>query len=158
MIKPHATLAPIATRPLFTIQMDVNAVHAFGTDTSPRQVGMVGGGRFEGERLNGDVLPGGTDWQIILPDGTIQLDCRLMLRTDDGVQIAMRYGGMRAGSPEVLARLREGKDVDPTEYYFRINPLFETGAPGYEWLNRLVAVGTGQRLPGGPVYDVYEVL
>ncbi|MGD0453364.1 MAG: DUF3237 family protein, partial [Solirubrobacteraceae bacterium] len=31
-------------------------------------------------------------------------------------------------------------------------------AEQYSWLNRIVAVGTGHRIPEGPIYDVYEVL
>jgi len=70
----------------------------------------------------------------------------------------MTYAGVRAGSPEVLARLAKGAPVDPTEYYFRINPLFDTGDAKYAWLNRVVALGAGHRLPDGPVYSVFEVL
>jgi hypothetical protein len=81
-----------------------------------------------------------------------------MLETEDGALIGMRYEGLRAGPPEVLARLGRGEPVDPAEYYFRITPTFETGHPTYAWINRLVAVGQGHRPPGGPVYTVFEVL
>ena len=57
-----------------------------------------------------------------------------------------------------MARLSKGEAVDPAEYYFRISPLFETAAPQYAWLNNLLAVGTGHRLPDGPVYSLFEVL
>jgi hypothetical protein len=48
--------------------------------------------------------------------------------------------------------------VDPTSYYFRINPLFETAAAQYDWINRVVGVGIGHRTADGPVYSVFEVL
>jgi hypothetical protein len=48
--------------------------------------------------------------------------------------------------------------VDPTSYYFRINPLFETANANYEWLNHVVAVGSGHRQTDGPIYSVFEVL
>ena len=51
-----------------------------------------------------------------------------------------------------------GESVDPAEYYFRISGVFETAAPQYAWLNRILAVGTGHRPPTGPVYSVFEVL
>ena len=35
---------------------------------------------------------------------------------------------------------------------------FETASPQYQWLNRIIAVGTGRRTPEGPVYEVFEVL
>jgi hypothetical protein len=64
---------------------------------------------------------------------------------------------VRAASPEVLARMTAGETVDPGEYHFRINPTFFTSDPRYEWLNRVVAFGLGQRLPVGPVYNVFEL-
>jgi hypothetical protein len=57
----------------------------------------------------------------------------------------------------VLARLARGEAVDPGEYYFRTAIRFETGDAAFGWLNRVLAVGVGQRPPGGPVYDVYAV-
>lgn len=151
-------LASIVTRPLFAMRLEVGAVHRIGLDDAPRQVGVITGGRFEGERMRGEVLAGGADWQTILGDGTVLLDCRILLRTHDGARIEMSYRGVRAGPPEVLARLGRGEDVDPAEYYFRINPLFQTAAPAYAWLNRLVAVGGGRRRADGPAYSVFEVL
>jgi len=32
-----------------------------------RRIIPITGGRFEGERLSGDVLPGGADWQLVRP-------------------------------------------------------------------------------------------
>jgi hypothetical protein len=57
-----------------------------------------------------------------------------------------------------MARLAAGETVDPATYYFRIAPVFETAANKYEWLNKVVAVGTGRRDPMGPTYVVEEVL
>jgi Protein of unknown function (DUF3237) len=39
-----------------------------------------------------------------------------------------------------------------------MNPIFETSSRKYDWMNRIIAVGTGVRLPGGPVYSIFEVL
>jgi len=69
----------------------------------------------------------------------------------------MHYSGIRTGTPEVLARLNGGQPVDPSEYYFRISARFETGAPELAWMNKVVAVGVGQRPPSGPTYDVYAI-
>jgi hypothetical protein len=35
---------------------------------------------------------------------------------------------------------------------------FETGAAEFAWLNRVIAVGIGQRPPSGPIYDIYAVV
>jgi hypothetical protein len=37
-------------------------------------------------------------------------------------------------------------------------PQFETSSDKYGWINRLVAVATGQREASGPTYTIYEVL
>jgi hypothetical protein len=57
-----------------------------------------------------------------------------------------------------MARLGRGETVDPADYYFRIVANFATSAPRYEWLNRIAAVGTGHRLPAGPIYNLFEIL
>jgi hypothetical protein len=57
-----------------------------------------------------------------------------------------------------MEQLDKGEDVDPASYYFRTNPLFETSATQYDWMNRIIAVGTGDRLPDGPIYSIFEVL
>ena len=83
---------------------------------------------------------------------------RATLQTDDRHLIYMTYRGVRHGPPAAIERLNRGEPVDPSEYYFRTAPFFETGSPTYGWLNRIVAVATGERLPTGPVYTVYQVL
>jgi hypothetical protein len=130
-------------------------------DMSPRgmrRIIPVTGGTFEGSRLRGAVLPGGADCMFMRPDGVAQVDVRITLKTDDGALIYMKYGGYRHGPAEVMDMLARGEDVDPSQYYFRITPVFETGSPTYDWLNRIVAVGSGHRQKTGPVYEVYEIL
>lgn len=149
------TLKTLTTRPLFVMRLDVKPLQV----VSPaRRIGVVPGGRFAGERLRGEVLDSGVDWQTIDGDGIVGLDVRLVLKTDDGVLIAMTYQGRRHGPAEVLARLAKGEAVDPSEYYFRIHGGFEAPAGAYGWLNGVVAVGTGHRPPEGPVYSLFEVL
>ncbi|MEQ1493418.1 MAG: DUF3237 family protein [Terricaulis sp.] len=40
----------------------------------------------------------------------------------------------------------------------RTTPYFETAAPACAWLNGIVTVAKGGRMPGGVKYDVFEVL
>jgi hypothetical protein len=80
-----------------------------------------------------------------------------VLETDDGAMIGMTYKGIRRGPPEVLKRVDRGEIVDPAEYYFRTNPIFET-ASSYDWLNGILAVGMGNRTAEGVVYSVFEIL
>jgi hypothetical protein len=152
-------MASIQTAPLFKITLQVGEPQPLGDGPAGnRRVVPVTGGTFEGARLRGTVLPGGSDWIIARPDGATQLDVRLVLKTADGALLGMTYRGLRHGPEAVIARLNRGEPVDPAEYYFRTAVVFETGAAEYAWLTRLIAVATGHRPPSGPTYDVFEVL
>jgi len=147
------------TAHLMTLRLTVTGMQPIGaTPNGNRRVGLVAGGRFEGPKLKGTVLPGGADWIIGRPDGSTTLDVRIVLETDDGAAIGMTYRGMRHGPAAVMERVNKGEFVDPAEYYFRTAVAFETAAPKYDWLNRIIAVGTGSRPPEGPVYEIFEVL
>ena len=150
----------IKTQHLFTMPVDVELpLQMVGaTPIGESRIAKVTGGTFTGPEMNGKILPGGGDWLLLRSDGSLQLDVRVTLETDDGALIFMTYRGFRHGPAEVMARLNKGEDVDPSEYYFRVAPFFETGAEKYDWLNRIVAVGTGHRLASGPVYEVYQIL
>lgn len=151
------SLTRLEVRPLFEMRLDVSSLQKVGGNAGT-QAAVIAGGSFEGDRLSGRIMDGGSDWLTLRPDGSLLLDTRLVLETVDGARIAMTYRGIRAGSHDVLARLANGDTVDPAEYYFRINPLFDTADPNYDWLNRVVAVGAGHRLPAGPIFGVFEIL
>jgi len=105
------------------------------------------------------VLPGGSaDWLLLRPDGVLELDLRATLQTDDGALISMKSFGLRHGPPAVIAALGRGETVDPSTYYFRTTPRFETAHPAYTFLNRLIAVAIGDRRAEGPIYTIHEVL
>ena len=148
-------MADIRTAHLFTITLKVGEIQPVGkTPFGDRRVAIVEGGSFEGARLKGTVLKGGTDWLLGRADGALQLDVRLTLKTHDDHIIAVTYRGYRHGPASVLERLNRGEKVDPAEYYFRIAPFFETGSEKYGWLNRVLAVGTGDRKADGPIYGL----
>ena len=152
-------LKTVRTRPLFVMRLDVRKLQIVGaTPGAYRRVGVVFGGSFEGERLSGEVLDGGSDWQRVRNDGATTLNVRLVLQTKDDALISMAYQGVRHGPPDVVERIDQGEVVDPTSYYFRTAPFFETAAAQYDWLNRVVAVGVGHRQADGPIYSVFEVL
>jgi hypothetical protein len=122
-----------------------------------RIIAPITSGTFEGPRLRGKVLGGG-DWTISRSDAVLELDLRITLETDDGALIGMTSFGLRHGPAEVLAALARGESVDPSKYYFRTAPRFETSAPKYAFLNHLIAVASGNRLPTGPIYTINEIL
>jgi hypothetical protein len=152
-------LKTLRTQPLFVMRLNVRKLQIVGaTPGGYRRIGVVPGGSFEGERLSGEVLDGGNDWQTVRPDGATTLDVRLVLKTKDEALIGMTYRAIRYGPPDVVARIEKGEVVDPTSYYFRLNPLFETATASYDWLNRVVAIGIGHRLADGPIYSIFEVV
>ena len=152
-------LRSLRTQSLFVMRLDVRPLQIVGsTPSGYRRIGVVPGGSFDGERLSGEVLDGGSDWQTVRTDGATTLNVRLVLKTKDEALISMTYRGIRYGPPDVVARVENGEVVDPTSYYFRINPLFETSNANYDWLNRVVAVGIGHRRADGPIYSIFEVL
>jgi hypothetical protein len=51
-----------------------------------------------------------------------------------------------------------GRGIALAGAFFRMNPMFETSSPKYDWMNRIIAVGTGHRLADGPLYSIFEVL
>jgi hypothetical protein len=147
------------SRLLMTLEVAVLGAQRVGAvPLGNRLTAPIGGGHFEGPRLRGKVLPGGGDWTLLRGDGVLELDLRLTLETDDGALIHMTSFGLRHGPPEVIAALARGANVEPSTYYFRTTPRFETAHPRYEFLNRLLAVSDGDRRVGGPVYTIYEVL
>src|SRR3954447_14929263 len=127
------------------------------TPVGRRRIIPITGGRFAGERLAGQVLPGGADWQVVRPDGVADLDARYTLETADGALIYVRNKGYRHGPAAVLERLKAGEAVDPALYYMRTTPWFETGDARYAWLNAMVCVATGARRAAAVDLEVYEV-
>jgi hypothetical protein len=150
----------LRSRPLMRLHIDLHPMQQIGeTPYGRRVVVPVSGGHFAGERLRGTVLPvAGMDWLLSRADGAFQQDVRLTLATDDGALILMSYRGVRTAPPEVAARLARGETVGRDEYYLRTAPFFETGDARYAWMNTIVAVGMGERMPNGAAYDVFEVL
>jgi hypothetical protein len=152
-------LKNIRARLMFVMRLEVKPPLVVGSPPdSYRRIGVIPGGSFEGDRLSGTVLDGGSDWQTIRPDGAVNLNVRLVLRTNDGALICMTYQGVRYGPRDVIARIDRGEVVDPESYYFRINPLFQTSAPQYDWVNHVVGIGIGHRLADGPIYSIFELL
>ena len=145
-------------RPLLKAEITLAAPQELGdSPLGRRRIINITGGRFSGERLSGRVLPGGADWQIIRSDGVADLDARYTLETSDGALIYVRNHGYRHGPADVLKKLSAGENVDPSLYYMRTAPLFETGDARYAWLNRIVCVGTGARRPNAVELEIFEV-
>jgi Protein of unknown function (DUF3237) len=108
--------------------------------------------------LNGSLVPGASaDWQIIQTDGTAIGDIRYTLQTDRGDLLYVQSRSVRHGTPEVLARLGRGEDVDASEYTFRASTQIETATGDLDWLNKGVFISVAGRQPGGVIYETYLV-
>jgi hypothetical protein len=144
--------------PLLRAEITLAAPQELGdTPHGRRRVIAITGGSFRGERLSGRVLPGGADWQLIRADGVAELDARYTLETVDRALIYVRNFGYRHGPADVLQRLAAGEAVDPSLYYMRTTPRFETGAERYRWLNGLICVASGARRAASVELEVFAV-
>jgi len=145
-------------RNLFRAEITLATPQELGeTPLGRRRIIGITGGSFSGERLSGRVLAGGADWQVIREDGVADLDARYTLETHDGALIYVRNRGYRHGPGAILEKLAAGQAVDPSLYYMRTTPLFETGDARYAWLNRVVCVATGARRAAAVELEAFEV-
>jgi Protein of unknown function (DUF3237) len=144
---------------VYRLEATVGPAQELGdTAQGRRRIVPLTGGTVTGPHFTGSLLPGASaDWQIGLPDGTALGDIRYTLQTDGGDLLSVRSRGVRHGSPEVLARLGRGEEVDAAEYTFRTSTQIDTAAPGLDWLNRGVFIGVGGRQPAGVIYETYLV-
>ncbi len=165
MTREETALAPtmhtLRSEWLFALHLDIAWDRAQTIGAGPlgwRGIYPVNGGRFEGPRLNGRVLPDGADWVIRRADGATAIDVRLGLVTADGAAIAMSYTGLLVVAPEAAERFRRRQPVAYAETYIRTTPRFETADPRYDWLNRVIAVANGGPPGSSPTYQVFAIL
>ncbi|MGH8765624.1 MAG: DUF3237 domain-containing protein [Burkholderiales bacterium] len=143
---------------LLKVRVTLEPIRDLGiTPLGRRRIIGITGGSFSGPKLAGKVLPGGADWQVIRADGSAYLDARYTLETDDGALIYVNNQGYRHGPKEVIERMAGGEEVDPSLYYMRTTPWFETSAARYEWLNRTICIATGARRPDCVELEFFEV-
>lgn len=117
----------------------------------------ITGGTVAGPKLSGSVLAGGGDWQEIGNDGVTIIHARYLLKAQDGTAIAVDNPGVRVATPQIIARLTAGEDLDPSLYYFRTTPSFQVAAGPHDWLRRSVFVCQGIRHPQSVALRFFRV-
>ena len=149
----------ISREPIFSVRCELANILDLGPATfGHRRVVNLLGGTVSGAKLNGRILPGGADWQIMAQDGGLDIHARYTIESDAGALIHVDSRGVRHGPHDVLARLARGEDVDSSLYYFRTAMRFETAHPSADWMNRILALAKGAREKNAVKLDVFEVL
>jgi len=122
-----------------------------------RRIVPLLGGTFSGPRLNGRMIPGGSDFQYWRGDGCTEIHARYVLETGEGALIYVENTGLRHGPPEAMERLARGLPVDPAQIYFRSVARLETSAKDLAWLNRGIFLCSGARFPDRVLIRIFEV-
>ena len=150
--------APPALLPMAQIRCEVGELVSLGPGKhGERRYVQLGSGTVRGPELNGRLVEGGIDWQVNRADGVLDIAAHYVIRAHDGALIEVQSDGMRHGPPEVMARLARGEPVARDEYFFRTLMRFQTGAPTWVHLNKVMAIAVGQRERGLVVLDVYRI-
>lgn len=122
-----------------------------------RRIIPIVGGTVEGPLVNGEILGGGADWQVVRDDGVAELEAHYQFRTDDGITIYIKNTGLRVATPEVAARIGRGEAVPASEYYFRASPKFDAPGGKYGWMNNSLFICTGVKNPDHVLIQVWKV-
>jgi hypothetical protein len=157
-IEGHIATPP-TLRFAFAVKAKVGPIQDLGqTARGHRRIIDILGGEVHGPRLEGEILPGGADWQIVRPDGTIEVVARYTIRSSAGALVYVQNEGLRVASREIVERMSRGESVPFDSYRFRTAPRFETGEPLLKWLERSTFVGVAARMLDRVAIGFHEVL
>ncbi|MDQ0569512.1 hypothetical protein QFZ42_001346 [Variovorax paradoxus] len=154
----RALIEALPVEHLCDLSIDLELGQVIKTHLGTRLTFVVKGGRFEGPRFRGEMLPGGGDWVHLGADGTSRMDVRATLRTHDGVLIHYDSQGLLRYPEDGRARLAKGERLSFDETYIRPTPRFETSDERYSWLSGMVTVGYGEYGPGRIDHRMYCIL
>ena len=144
--------------PMTQVRCEVQPLVSLGPGWhGERRYVPLGGGTVRGPELNGELVSGGVDWQVQRADGVLEIQAHYVIRTTDGALVEVMSEGLRHGPAEVMARLARGDVVGRDEYFFRTLMRFQTGAPAWVHLNRVMALAVGQREAAQVLLDVYRI-
>lgn len=144
-------------QPAFDAVVVLGPLDDYGhTRVGHRRVIPIVGGAITGG-IEAEILPGGADWQIVRPDGALEVDGRYSARTTDGALLYLQVSGVRSGPPEILAALLAGEKVSPEQYYFRTALRIETSAATHADLEHAIFVASCVRGPDSVRYRAYRV-
>ena len=155
----NLTLPPPKLEHLCDLAVTIAAPVEVGqTPAGLRRMIPITGGTVTGPRVNGKVLAGGADFQLILGGGTqAHLDACYVIELDDGSRVFVQNTALRVASLENSQRIMNGQPVNPDEVYFRCQPKLEATTPEWAWLSESQFIGVGRRAPDGVFMSFYRV-
>ena len=118
---------------VFDANVTIGGLLNFGKSKyGERRIIPITGGKFKGPDIEGEVLPGGADWQLTRPDGDVELYARYTLKTNDGALIQV--------TNRVLMHMSKDGKTPP---YTRSVIDFEAPSESkHAWLNHALFLGT----------------
>ncbi len=144
--------------PVFTIEAEIDAPRSAGMAPHGERLHIpITGGRVFGQRLTGRILPGGSDWPLIAPDGSSLISAKYTIEAEDGTLILVENDGLRVSSDDVRTRLRAGESVKPSEYYMRAAPRFDAPEGPHRWLSRTLFIASIAPAGHSVGIDVYAI-
>ncbi|WP_321996857.1 DUF3237 family protein [Draconibacterium orientale] len=114
-----------------------------------RRVIPITGGTFSGPKINGEVLPGGEDWQLVRPDGDTELYARYLMKTDDGTVL------------QILNKALMHAPAQGEEGGFYVKSVIDIEAPiesSYDYLNHAIFLGTLEMPQLKPNEEPYVII
>jgi hypothetical protein len=126
----HPSTAPsVDSEPALEIYVTLTDKLFMGqTDAGERAIVPITGGYFRGEGIQGIVLPGGADWQLIRRDGVQEIVAQYAIQTDNGSIIQVDNRGISF--------------TDEGDRYRLTAPKFHAPEGQHDWLNKTLFVGT----------------
>jgi hypothetical protein len=136
---------------VFDANVTIGEMLSFGKSKyGERRIIPITGGTFKGPNIEGIVLPGSADWQLVRPDGDVELYARYTLKTTDGALIQV--------TNRVLMHMSKDSKTGP---YLRSVIDFEAPSAGpHDWLNHAIFLGTltmPQSMPKDKPYVIISV-
>jgi Protein of unknown function (DUF3237) len=125
-------------------RVSVGAGAAYKVSGGPfgnRIIAGISDGRWDGERLSGNIVGAGGDWAMPSSGNAMLLDVRQVIQTDDGATVYVTYHGR----------------CDRSRGTYTVAPTFETADERYVWLNAVQAIGQGRFEDGRLNYQMFEV-
>ncbi len=136
---------------VFDANVTIGGLLNFGKSKyGERRIIPITGGTFKGPDIEGEVLPGGADWQLTRPDGDVELYARYTLKTKDGALIQVQN--------RVLMHM--SKDGTSPPYTRSVIDFEAPSESPHAWLNHAIFLGTltvPQPMPEDKPYVIISV-